>query len=254
MVRPFKEVVSIKLIVFILLTLLPFFLITDIYNSKYSLKAKKNSYWVWAGISIADVPSSDAPLYLYQGLITKENEYIRFLHRGLFPHPLPNRNIHLVFRMNFLDKSSAFTNTILAIVDDWNYHGNHIKGIQLDFDSPTAKISEYAKFLKEVRNKLPQEYELSVTGLGDWLISGTPDSLSSISKNVNYIVFQLYHVNRPLENMELYFDKLGKLNFPFKIGLLNNTSSIIPDNSFLNYNKFFLGKIYFLQKIKVNYK
>ncbi|HEX6624482.1 MAG TPA: DUF3142 domain-containing protein, partial [Pyrinomonadaceae bacterium] len=47
--------------------------------------------------------------------------------------------------------------------------GATIGGLQLDFDSPTRLLARYARVLRAVREQLPPETRLSVTGLPTWM-------------------------------------------------------------------------------------
>ncbi|MCC2646944.1 MAG: hypothetical protein K0R02_1009, partial [Rickettsiaceae bacterium] len=108
-----------------------------------------------------------------------------------------------------------------ANAQDWQKHNVTIKGIQLDFDSPTSKLLQYSKFLNNLRLILPSNYKLSITGLGDWIISGDPKVLTEITQNIDEIIFQLYQGRSVFPNIDLYVDNLSKLKIPFKIGLLD---------------------------------
>ena len=49
----------------------------------------------------------------------------------------------------------------------------NLVGVQLDIDSPTGSLAEYADFLREVRKTLPPGMGISITALLDWFRDGT---------------------------------------------------------------------------------
>lgn len=67
-----------------------------------------------------------------------------------------------------------------------------IAGLQLDIDSPTRLLPEYAKFLGEVRKGLPPGFELSITALLDWFRDGT--AINDVIAQVDEFVPQFYDV------------------------------------------------------------
>lgn len=100
-------------------------------------------------------------------------------------------------------------------------------GIQLDIDSPTASLPNYAKFLAAVRPILPAaQCKLSITALLDWFHSGT--SISEVIAQVDEFVPQFYDTGRP-DRMEpaiaerIDAEKWGpvfnRYKKPFRIGI-----------------------------------
>jgi hypothetical protein len=131
---------------------------------------RPESYWIWAGITVpADI--QEKVLYIYQGTLTKEAEENKFRRLGLFPFSGKAKELNLVFRIETLDPSPRFVNTVICYLDEWERKGNTVHGVQLDFDAPTAKLLQYSDFLIDFRSRLPKKYRLSVTGLGDWLFA-----------------------------------------------------------------------------------
>ncbi len=205
------------------------------------------SYWLWAGITPEDAPSS-AELYVFQGrIITKEgaSTYERL---GLYPHPVKSDRLYLVYR---LDGQLPDAQTVVGVfehsVAQWQRHPVTVSGIQLDFDCPTSKLSTYGRFMQDIREKLAARYGLSVTGLMDWATSGDKEAMRSISESADEIVFQLYRGRRPLPEIESSIRVLGEYSMPFRIGLLSGSEapkSVVE----LEANQNFRGIIYFIQK------
>jgi hypothetical protein len=212
----------------------------------FSISSKEKTYppayWLWAGITANDAPQ-DSEFYVYQGLITTKYERI-----GLFPHPLKNKKLYLVYRLQRnLPDATAVVTIFLNGATKWQRHHLTVTGLQIDFDSPTAKLATYGDFLKKVRAQLPKQYALSITGLGDWIIHGDKQLQQSIATVTDEIVFQLYEGRHPLPDIQNYVQALKHYPSPFRIGLLMG----YPDKKIiasLSKNANFYGPIYFIQK------
>ena len=68
----------------------------------------------------------------------------------------------------------------------------NVVGVQLDIDSPTAALPQYANLLREVRKGLPPGFEISITALLDWFRNGT--AIAEVIKEVDEFVPQFYDV------------------------------------------------------------
>jgi hypothetical protein len=73
----------------------------------------------------------------------------------------------------------------LAQKRHWN-----LTGVQLDIDSPTQRLPEYATFIGEVRKGLPPGVGISITALLDWFRDGT--AIAEVVKQVDEFVPQFY--------------------------------------------------------------
>ncbi len=71
--------------------------------------------------------------------------------------------------------------------------GRKIAGFQLDFDCPTARLGEYALFMKELREALPPGDLISITALLDWFRAGT--QIADLLQWVDEYVPQFYDTN-----------------------------------------------------------
>jgi hypothetical protein len=72
----------------------------------------------------------------------------------------------------------------------------NVVGLQLDIDSPTGSLAEYASFLKAVRAALPTGFQLSITALLDWFRDGA--HIGDVIAQVDEFVPQFYDVE-PLD-------------------------------------------------------
>jgi hypothetical protein len=71
----------------------------------------------------------------------------------------------------------------------------HVAGLQLDIDSPTAALPQYATFLRTLRKGLSQGSEISITALLDWFRSGT--AIDDVIRETDEFVPQFYDVQNP---------------------------------------------------------
>ncbi|HWN98886.1 MAG TPA: DUF3142 domain-containing protein [Blastocatellia bacterium] len=76
-----------------------------------------------------------------------------------------------------------------AVVD-----GTTLEGAQLDFDVPTRLLTAYARLLVLVRERLPAEATLSITGLPAWMAS---QSLNDALSRVDFWIPQCYGASIP---------------------------------------------------------
>lgn len=67
-----------------------------------------------------------------------------------------------------------------------------VRGIQLDIDSPTGSLYQYASFLRVVKAGLPPGCELSITALLDWFRPNT--AIKDVIDEVDEFVSQFYDV------------------------------------------------------------
>lgn len=203
-------------------------------------------YWIWAGIR-PHVSKKDAVLYIYQGHLTELHQKTRFESLGIAPHPL-DHDIYIVYRITHsLPDPKILLSVFNVNCAHWRRHKVKVIGLQLDFDSPTSKLSLYGDFLEKVRQELPASYRLSLTGLGDWALNGHRKDLDKMSRLSDEIVFQLYQGRTTYPNIHTYLSKLAHLSIPFKIGLLakENPQQYV---AYVNQNPFFKGIILFIQK------
>lgn len=180
-------------------------------------------HWVWAGITVKDVPATGI-LYVYQGHATQKSGALSFTKHGLYPHTLA-RDLFLVYR---LTKPLPAPEDLAAIFNHhqikWTQSGARILGIQLDFDAATKNLATYAQYLRNLRRHMDAPSKISITGLGDWITSAPRAAQSDLMDACDEIVFQLYQERSPLPHIETFFKKLAHFNRPFKVGLLANAN------------------------------
>jgi hypothetical protein len=118
---------------------------------------------------------------------------------GLLPKDLPSaRDYWLVFRCDRQTVPGLTAGPLLAagvsrLRQEARDRNLNVVGVQLDIDSPTAALSQYAVFLHEVKTNLPTGLELSITALLDWFRGGT--AIDEVIRQVDEFVPQFYDVD-----------------------------------------------------------
>jgi hypothetical protein len=205
------------------------------------------SYWIWAGLTAKDAPTN-SELYVYQGRIWTEGGKTSYERQGLFPHPIQCNKLYLVYRLEGqLPDAQAVVDTFQRAVAQWQRHPVSVSGIQLDYDSPTSQLAAYGRFLKDLRYRLPLDYALSITGLGDWAVWGDREAMRSISSSTDEIVFQLYQGRQPLRDTDRYIGELVAYAWPFRIGLISGAAAPTSIHT-LKGNPNYRGIVYFVQR------
>ena len=128
------------------------------------------SFWIWGDIQTAPYLVHAKELYILQGEIrySKSKQISTFTPQGVSILKLPRQKIWLVFRTHHLAWNEQNYQTVFKRLEHWRNQGNQVQGIQIDFDSRTHDLKEYALFLESFRKRLPPSYQLSITGLLDW--------------------------------------------------------------------------------------
>ena len=156
-------------------------------------------FWLWRGDSADAQASGETPdvLFVHAGTIEYQTYGGRSWHAyGELPDRVPAaREYWFVFRyerqqvpgLSAAPEIAAGFAQVQALAQ--RRHLN-VAGIQLDIDSPTAALPQYALFLREVRNSLPPKTEISITALLDWFRDGT--AVAEVVKEADEFVPQFY--------------------------------------------------------------
>ncbi|VAW76932.1 hypothetical protein MNBD_GAMMA12-1087 [hydrothermal vent metagenome] len=195
-------------------------LLTSVFAEKVAQSDSSPAYWLWAGHTIKSTHKNSI-LYLHQGHVRNSQDNTRvFYKKGFAPHKINAKAMYIVIRMHKLLYDRNYIHALVKLIKHWESKGNIVKGLQLDFDSATAKLLKYSHYLKFVRAILPKQYRLSITGLGDWLVNGQHKHLIAINNSADEIVFQLYQHKTAYKNLESYLSILKSNQLPFKLGLV----------------------------------
>jgi len=182
----------------------------------------KPGLWIWVGQS-PQVQEDFDVLYVFQGQFWDDGN-LRYEFQGPPPQKLnaAASPLILTYRLQSLIPPEMVASRYSAHARAWRERGGTVEGIQIDYDSPTSKLLKYANWIDRLRNSIESGAEISVTGLGDWLVSAAPGELASLFMRTNYIAFMMYHGRNPLEPVLPYTAVLSNTKRHFKIGLLKN--------------------------------
>ena len=177
--------------------------------------------WLWPGAA-ARRCAGNARVYLLQGHFHRTG---RFEAQGPPPGRAPRagRELVPVYRMDRLPANGALAAVATPVMDAWRRRGWQVTGVQVDFDSPTAKLARYARWIRLENERFAhagRDGITSVTGLGDWLVSARPADLRALARAAGVIAFMFYHRGRGIEPLGGYVDALARSGLDFRLGLL----------------------------------
>ena len=183
--------------------------------------AGHEAVFLWAGVPSAAVPRSAKEVYLLAGEV-RAGDPLGFV--SLRPGTPNGSQVSLwcTIRIERLDWNEAVYTRVLAELARWRAAGNRLAGLQIDFDAKTRGLANYARFLKDLRQRLPREYRLSITGLMDWSAQGDPAALARLAGVVDEVVIQTYQGRETIPGYERYMASLAKLPLPYRVGLVEN--------------------------------
>ncbi|NHB57139.1 DUF3142 domain-containing protein [Acinetobacter sp. 194] len=210
------------------------------------------SFWIWGRISSAPYLSQAKELYILQGefRLDRHTHTSTFTQHGVGVLKLPRQKVWLVFRNHHLNWQNQELNLILKRVRQWENAGNQIVGIQIDYDSKTKNLKEYAYFLDKIRKQLPVKYKLSITGLMDWTNQRDPNTLNMLRNSLDELVIQTYQGSTTIPNYQQYIQKIATLKLPYKIGIVQH--GLWDQKINLNKDPNFKGYVVFLLRQNQN--
>jgi len=210
--------------------------------------ANYDAFWLWGGVQPQPVLQQARCVYVLQGQIEAKHgdeSQIRFIAQGgTVPHRQPT-GVWLAYRVHTLRWTPREYAILLAQLRRWQQAGNHVTGVQIDFDARTLHLQEYVDFLRQLRQFLPAEYRLGITGLMDWSSRADPNQINQLREIVDEVVVQTYQGRRTIENYADYLPRVSQLNLPFKIGLIQGGNWDPP--SYIAESPWFRGYVVFLQ-------
>jgi len=208
------------------------------------------SFWIWGDIQTAPYLVHAKELYILQGEIrySKSKQISTFTPQGVSILKLPHQKIWLVFRTHHLAWNEQNYQTILNRLEHWRNQGNQVQGIQIDFDSKTNSLKDYAIFLQKLRQKLPQQYRLSITGLLDWTNFKDQNTLTLFRQNIDELVIQTYQGATTIPNYPEYLKRISALRLPYKVGLVQHGTWF--GNSTKQKDRYFKVYVVFLLRSK----
>jgi hypothetical protein len=115
----------------------------------------------------------------------------------------------------------------------------------MDFDASTRGLQGYVAFLRALRQALPADCALSVTGLMDWASQASPEDLNDLSGAVDEVIFQTYRGRETVNDIDAYVARLDRVRIPFRLGLAEGAQWSPPAG--LALNPHFQGYVVFLR-------
>jgi len=174
------------------------------------------AFWSWrtrvpnqAELEEAFAPTHAKKLFLRAGQFEIDNDGVHRIRA--VNGPLPSRvETHLVYNATrkFLGEFERIDIplTAKAIADTYkedlaraNRDLANINGFQLDFDVPSRLLPKYALLLASLRQTLPRDTQISITGLPSWTAS---DDIALVLANVDFWIPQFYGGDLPTHASE----------------------------------------------------
>ncbi|RYC40389.1 DUF3142 domain-containing protein [Pectobacterium zantedeschiae] len=203
-------------------------------------------FWLWAAVRPQPILHRAQTLYLHQGEIARRQGKVVFLRQGIPPSQLRVNRIWLAFRMTTLELSDRHLNRMLKLREKWQRHGNQVAGIQIDFDAKSYQLAGYVAFLTQLRERLPEDCQLSITGLLDWSKTGDVTALNRLQGKLDEVVVQTYQGRNTITNYAEYLPALMKLTLPFRLGLVQNGKWEQQWQQRLATSPYYRGEVVFL--------
>ena len=202
-----------------------------------------DAFWLWAGVAPQPALAHAHTLYLLDAEV-RPGRAILISQRPALPH-VQRAEVWMVIRVETLDWPATLYPQVLLDLARWRQAGNHVVGVQIDFDAQTHHLENYALFLGDLRRRLPQDCKLGITGLLDWSSHGDPKELDALGSAVDEVVLQIYQGRHVIPGYQQYLLRLDRLHIPFRIGLLENAEWQQPAS--LASNPCFRGFVVFLE-------
>jgi hypothetical protein len=207
-----------------------------------------DAFWLWSGVTPQPVLKQARTVYVLQGQIEAvrgDESRVRFIAQGgAVPHGLMVE-VWLAYRVHTLHWTPREYSILLAQLRRWQQAGNHVVGVQIDFDARTLHLDEYVDFLAGLRRQLPSNYRLGITGLMDWSSHVDSDQVNQLRGIVDEVVVQTYQGRHTIENYSAYLPRVSRLSLPFKIGLIQGGNWDAPN--YIAESPWFRGYVVFLQ-------
>jgi len=206
-----------------------------------------DAFWLWGGVAPQPALTRARSVYLLQGQISAPSDAVAATEvtaQGVSVTPLRQTELWLVYRALTLRWSPRVEATLIAQLRRWRAAGNTVRGIQIDFDARTRHLQDYARFLRELRARLPADCQLSITGLLDWSTNASPAAIDGLRGTVDEVVVQTYQGRHTIADYAAYLPKVARLRLPFKIGIVQGGEWRAPAQ--LARNPWFRGYVVFL--------
>jgi hypothetical protein len=181
--------------------------------------ARYDAFFLWAGVKPPEVLRRASTIYLLSGEI-RADDNTHFLPLRPDTPRVGHAAVWMTVRAERIDWGERVYRRIFDDLRRWEAAGTRLAGLQIDFDAHTRGLGDYARFLAELRRRLPARYGLSVTGLMDWSAGGDPDALAQLAGTVDEVVIQTYQGRRTIPGYARYMAALARLPLPYRVALV----------------------------------
>lgn len=205
--------------------------------------AAYDAFFLWAGVRPSRPLARAHTIYILAGEV-RAGGPVRFVPLRPAAPRLREPEVWLTVRAERLDWSEAVHARVLADLARWQAAGNRLAGLQVDFDARTRGLGGYARFLADLRRRLPARYRLSVTGLMDWSAQGDPMALAQLAGVVDEVVIQTYQGRRTIPGYQGYMASLRRLPLAYRVALVEGGEWREPPG--LRADPHFRGYVVFL--------
>ena len=202
------------------------------------------AFWLWSGVKASEALKEAQTVYLHQGEVLARPNEVVFQRLGLPVSRLTFPSLWLTVRFTTLDVPPAIVPRIVRLMQRWQAAGNQVVGLQVDFDAATHQLADYARFLQQLRQQLPPEFSLGVTGLLDWAKTGDVATLNALA--VDELVIQSYQGRHTVDNYQAYLPALTRLRIPFKLGLVQGGKRDVLAEAQLQHSPWYRGTVVFM--------
>lgn len=206
-----------------------------------------DAFWLWGGVALQPVIERANSLYILQGRVGMQaaDRRVHLVSQGIpMPH-IRHGQVWVVYRADSLRWPEAIYPQILKQLQRWRAAGNPVVGVQIDFDARTRYLDEYVAFLRDLRQRLPADYRLSITGLLDWSSNADPTTIRQLDTVIDEVVVQTYQGRHSIVQYPAYLPRLRALGLPYKIGIIQGGEWQAPQ--WLQEDPKFGGYVVFLQ-------
>ncbi|UXV19938.1 DUF3142 domain-containing protein [Pseudomonas fluorescens] len=208
-----------------------------------------DAFWLWSGVTPQPVLKQAKTLYILQGQINSTRRApqlgVQFITQGISVPRITQGDVWVVCRAHTLHWPEQVYTQLLGQVQRWREAGNPVVGIQIDFDARTQYLHEYTHFLRDLRQRLPADLLLSITGLMDWGSNADPTAIAQLKGVVDEVVVQTYQGRHSIPDYAAYLPRMNRLGLPFKVGLIQGGAWEEP--GYLKGSEWFRGYVVFLQ-------
>ncbi len=202
------------------------------------------AFWLWSGVKASNELRDAQTVYLHQGEVLQRAGVVEFQRLGLPVSHLTFPSIWLTVRFTTLDVPETIAPRLVRLMQRWQAAGNQVVGLQVDFDAATHQLDDYARFLRQLRQQLPPQFALGVTGLLDWAKTGDVATLNALP--VDELVVQSYQGRSTVANYQDYLPALTRLRIPFKLGLVQHGKRDAQAEARLQTSPWYRGTVVFM--------